>query len=279
VPQARPPLTIFMIPKPLFRLLAAVLLPLLLAGVGGKKPADRRAPDIYSYRIVNTYPHDPLAYTQGLVYHDGFLYESTGLNARSSLRKVKLETGEVIQQRLIEPMYFAEGLATWNGRLIQLTWQSGVGFIYNLDGFKLRRTFRYAGEGWGLTYGGNRFIMSDGSDSLRFFDPETFRESGRIAVREGDVPVWNLNELEYIRGEVYANVWHSDRIARISPKSGAVVGWIDLTGLLPAGHRLSPEAVLNGIAYDAERDRLFVTGKLWPKLFEIKLDAAPGNKR
>jgi len=268
-----------MISKPLFRLSAIVLLPLLLAGIGGNKPANRKAPDVYSYRIVKAYPHDPLAYTQGLVYHDGFLYESTGLNARSSLRKVKLETGDVLQQRLVDPMYFAEGLAAWNGRIVQLTWQSGVGFIYDLDGFKLRRTFRYAGEGWGLTYDGSRFIMSDGSDSLRLFDPGTLRENGRIAVREGDVPVWNLNELEYIRGEVYANVWHSDRIARISPESGAVVGWIELTGLLPAEHRLSPEAVLNGIAYDAERDRLFVTGKLWPKLFEIKLGAARKNKR
>ena len=180
------------------------------------------------------------------LYRDGFLYESTGLNSRSSLRKVRLETGEVLQQERVDSKYFAEGLADC--------------------------TFRYAGEGWGLTHDRRRLILSDGTSTLRFIDPSTFMERGRLAVRDGSVPVTQLNELEYVRDEIFANVWHTDRIARISPVSGRVTGWIDLTGLLPKTYQRDSEAVLNGIAYDAERDRLFVTGKLWPRLFEIKLE-------
>ena len=258
--------------KDRYALLILVVSIALLVGVGGQNVATQSRPPVYGYRIVNTYPHDPQAYTQGLIYRDGSLYESTGLNGRSTLRKVKLETGEVLQLEHLDPRYFAEGLADWNGRLVQLTWQSNVGFVYDLVSFKLQNTFRYSGEGWGLTRDQNRLIMSDGSDTLRFLDPATFQERGRVTVRDGSASVDELNELEYVRGEIFANVWQTDRIARISPMSGRVVGWIDLTGLLSKIYQLEPEAVLNGIAYDAERGRLFVTGKLWPKLFEITLE-------
>jgi glutaminyl-peptide cyclotransferase len=245
---------------------------LLVHSERDKTLAQSRLP-VYGYRIVNDYPHDRLAYTQGLVYRDGFLFESTGLKGRSSLRKVKLETGEVIQEERLDSQYFAEGLTHWNGRLIQLTWQSNVGFVYDFLSFKLQSTFRYPGEGWGLTHDGTRLIMSDGSDTLRFLDPVTFREQRRTSVKDDTVSVKELNELEYVRDEIYANVWHTNRIARISPASGRVVGWIDLTGLLSPVYRVDdPEGVLNGIAFDAEHNRLFVTGKLWPRLFEIKLE-------
>lgn len=224
-----------------------------------------------SYRIVHTYPHDPQAYTQGLLYQDGHLYENTGLNGRSSLRMEDLETGRVLQFAPVPEQYFAEGLASWGSTLIQLTWQSHLAFVYDRFSFRLLRTFHYDGEGWGLTQDGRNLILSDGTATLRFFDPRTFREVRRIVVKDHGAPVTRLNELEYVRGEIYANVWHSDRIARISPASGRVLGWIDLTGLLPASQRNGPEAVLNGIAYDAAHNRLFVTGKLWPKLFEIKV--------
>jgi glutamine cyclotransferase len=231
---------------------------------------------IYTYTVVNTYPHDPGAYTQGLVYRDGFLYESTGLNGRSSLRKVKLETGEIVQREAIDRRYFAEGLTEWNGKLAQLTWQSGIGFLYDRATLTLTGTFKYAGEGWGLTHDGKQLILSDGTETLRFLDPQTFRESGRLAITDGKLPVRGLNELEYVQGEIFANVWHSDRVARISPATGQVMGWIEMKGLLPDVYRLDPEAVLNGIAYDAGKDRLFVTGKLWPKLFEIKVSRRKG---
>jgi glutamine cyclotransferase len=223
------------------------------------------------YRVVHTYPHDPQAYTQGLVYVDGRLYESTGLNGRSSLRMDDLETGRALQTAPVPAKYFAEGLAAWGSTLVQLTWQSHIVFVYNRFSFRLLRTFRYEGEGWGLTEDGRNLILSDGSATLRFFDPQTFREVRRVVVKDQGTPVTQLNELEYVRGEIYSNVWHSDRIARISPATGRVLGWIDLSGLLPAGERSDPEAVLNGIAYDAAHDRLFVTGKLWPRLFEIKV--------
>jgi len=231
---------------------------------------ERTAP-VYTFHIIKSYPHDPEAYTQGLIFRDGFLYESTGRNGRSSLRKVKLETGEVVQQLRLDSQYFAEGLASWRGRLIQLTWQSNIAFVYDAATFSVENTLSYSGEGWGLTEAGTRLIMSDGSDTLRLLDPATFRERGRLSVRDGRAAVHNLNELEFVNGEVYANIWHTDRIARISPDSGRVVGWIDLSGLLPRVYQLEAEAVLNGIAYDAAGDRLFVTGKLWPKLFEIKV--------
>jgi glutamine cyclotransferase len=242
--------------------------------VSAQRPSQSRTP-VSSYRVVNTFPHDPQSYTQGLIFRDGVLFESAGRYGQSSLRKVKLETGEVLQQVRVDSQYFAEGLSEWSGKLIQLTWQHQIGFVYDLPTFTLQRTFRYAGEGWGLTHDGRRLILSDGSDTLRFLDPVTFEVLGRITVRDGTVPVEKLNELEYIRGEIYANVYETDRIARISPSSGRVVGWIDLKGLLSPVYRLPSEAVLNGIAYDAKQDRLFVTGKWWPKLFEIKLDRKP----
>jgi glutaminyl-peptide cyclotransferase len=233
---------------------------------------------MYGCRVVKDYPHDPRAYTQGLIYRDGFLFESTGLNGRSSLRKVRLETGDVIRQVAIDPTYFAEGLTDWNGRLVQLTWRSHVGFLYHLATFELQNTFSYTGEGWGLTHDRTRLVMSDGSDTLRFLDPETMRETGRVAVRDGSVAISNLNELEYVRHEIFANIWHTDRIARIAPESGRVTGWIDARGLLSQMYRVDPEAVLNGIAYDEVHDRLFVTGKLWPKLFEIRLERRRGQE-
>lgn len=236
------------------------------------------AAPVSGYRVVNVYPHDPAAYTQGLLFHDGFLYESTGLHGRSTLRKVKLETGEVVQRRRIDQAHFAEGLAEWEGQLVQLTWQSKIAFVYRLSDFASQRTFSYAGEGWGLTHDGRRFILSDGTSTLRFLDPDTFRETGRVTVTDGGQSVAHLNELEYVRGEVFANIWYSDRVARISPESGRVTGWIDLSGLLSPTFRRNPDDVLNGIAYDAKTDRLFVTGKLWPRLFEIDIVPKPSRE-
>ncbi len=223
------------------------------------------------------YPHDPQAYTQGLFYLNGFLYEGTGLNGRSSIRKVKLETGEVLQKRDIPEQYFGEGIVNWNDRLLEITWQSQTGFVYDLTTFNLQKQFSYPGEGWGLTQDGKRIIMSDGTPELRFWDPETLRETGRVVVLDEGRPVAELNELEWVKGEVYANVYQTNRIARIDPSSGKVVGWIDLTGLLSPEDQARQVDVLNGIAYDAKGDRLFVTGKLWPKLFEIRLVKRPAQ--
>jgi glutaminyl-peptide cyclotransferase len=224
-----------------------------------------------TYKIIHTYPHDPQAYTQGLLYQDGHLYESTGVNGRSSLRMVDLETGHVLQSVPVPSQYFAEGLAAWGSTLIQLTWQSHVAFVYDRFSFRLLRTFPCDGEGWGLTQDGKSLILSDGTATLHFLDPATFRETRRVVVKNRGTSITELNELEYVHGEIYANVWHSDRIARISPATGKVPGWIDLSGILPANQHSDPEAVLNGITYDALHDRLFVTGKLWPRLFEIKI--------
>jgi glutamine cyclotransferase len=224
-----------------------------------------------TYRVIHTYPHDQQAFTQGLIYADGHLYESTGLNGHSSLRMEDLESGRILQLQDVPAQYFAEGLTQWGSTLIQLTWQGQTALVYDRFSFHLLRTIHYAGEGWGLTQDGKSLILSDGSATLRFLDPQTFREVRRVTVKDRGVPVTELNELEFVRGQIYANIWHSDRIARISPATGKVLGWIDLSGLLPESQRSSPEAVLNGIAYDAEHDRLFVTGKLWPKLFEIKI--------
>lgn len=223
------------------------------------------------YRVVNVYPHDPEAFTQGLIFRDGFLFESTGRYGRSTLRKVELKTGRVVQQHRLDPVYFGEGLTERNGQLVQLTWRSEIAFVYDLLSFKPRRTFGYSGEGWGLTHSQREFILSDGTDTLRFINPDTFRETRRVTVTDGKILITDLNELEYVRGEVYANIWHSDRIARIAPQSGQVIGWIDLKGLMSIAYKLEPEAVLNGIAYDALNNRLFVTGKLWPRLFEIQV--------
>ena len=223
------------------------------------------------YRIVHTYPHDKQAFTQGLVYLDGHLYESTGIQGQSSIREEDLDTGRILQMQLVSDKYFAEGLTNWKNTLIQLTWQSHIALVYDRATLRVLRTFRYDGEGWGLTQDGKNLILSDGTATLRFFDPDTFREVRRITVKDHGKPITYLNELEYIRGEIYANVWHTDRIARISPTSGRVIGWIDLKGLMPRDQLSNDEAVLNGIAYDAVHDRLLVTGKLWPRVFEITL--------
>lgn len=224
-----------------------------------------------TYRVIHSYPHDRNAFTQGLVFADGHLYESTGRNGSSSLRMVDLETGRVLQELPVPSQYFAEGLAVWDSTLVQLTWQAHVAFVYDRFSFRLLRTLKYPGEGWGLTTVGSTLVLSDGTAQLRFLDPKTLHELRRVTVTDHGQPVTQLNELEYVKGEIYANVWHSDRIARISPRSGNVLGWIDLTGILPDAERSDPEAVLNGIAYDPAHDRLFVTGKLWPRLFEIKV--------
>lgn len=231
--------------------------------------AQRSAP-VSTYQVVKSYPHDRQAFTQGLVYVDGVLYEGTGLNGQSTIRKVRLENGEVLQQHRLDEKYFGEGIAVWERRIVQLTWQSEIGFVYDLDTFKPLTTFRYKGEGWGLTHDGTRLIMSDGSATIRFLDPKTLTETRRIIVREGGMPIGNLNELEFVKGELFANVYQTDRIVRLSPKTGQVLGWIDLSGLLSPREAVGVD-VLNGIAYDAAGDRLFVTGKLWPRLFEIRI--------
>lgn len=252
---------------------ALVVISCCVVAAAGRPPAQAQAtPPTESYRVVKVYPHDPAAFTQGLIFRDGFLYESTGIQGQSSVRKVKLETGEVVQQRRAGlEAHFAEGLTEWKGQLFQLTWQSKVALVYDLASFAPRGTFTYTGEGWGLTHDGRKFILSDGSNRLRFFDPMTFREIGHVEVTDRGRPLVDLNELEYVNGQVWANVWHTDRIAKISPDTGRVVGWIDLKGLMSGGFKLDSEAVLNGIAYDAASKRLFVTGKLWPRLFEIQI--------
>ena len=255
--------------------LKGLILAVLLAA-SFAAPAWAGGPRSYGYTVVKAYPHDPGAFTQGLLWRDGFLYESTGLHGRSSVRKVALETGVPEQERLIDSRYFGEGVVDWKGRLIALTWRDQVGFIFDLATFEKVGEFSYSGEGWALTRDETRIIMSDGTAFLRFLDPETLKETGRVQVTDNGKPVDNLNELEWVKGEVLANIWQTDRIARIDPKTGHVTGWIDLSGLLGSVDRASGQVdVLNGIAYDGATDRLFVTGKLWPKLFEIKLTPQP----
>ncbi len=236
-------------------------------------PASARPTPLYTYRVLNVYPHDPGAFTQGLVYLDGTLYEGTGLEGHSSLRKVDLETGEVLQQYQLPAQYFGEGIAVLGQRIFQLTWRSHVGFVYGREKFDKQREFAYPTEGWGLTHDGKRLIMSDGTATLYFLDPDKLTQAANVEVRDERGAVTRLNELEYVEGEVWANVWSTDRIARISPKTGQVLGWIDLRGLLAAADRARQVDVLNGIAYDAAGKRLFVTGKWWPKLFEIEVVA------
>lgn len=236
---------------------------------------------VYGYRVVNVYPHDPSAFTEGLVYMDGDLYEGTGLDNESNppgqsvLQKKDLETGQVLQSVVLAPEYFGEGVAVLGDKIYQLTWQERTGFVYDKDTLQLLDTFSISTDGWGLTTDGEHLIRSDGSNTLRFLDPETLEEVATVDVltHQGS-PVTNLNELEYIDGEIYANVWLTDTIVRIDPGTGRVLGVIDLSGLLPPEDRLQRVDVLNGIAYDAAADRLFVTGKWWPKLFEIDLVAA-----
>ena len=225
----------------------------------------------YTYEVVNTYPHDSGAYTQGLMIEGEKVFEGTGLRGRSSLRKVDLQTGSVEQIHHLSSSIFGEGIVVYDNKILQLSWTSRIGFIYNKDTFEQLRSVTYPTEGWGITYDGTQFIISDGTANLYFRDKITFEEIDRVTVRDDQGKVTRLNELEYVKGEIYANVWQSDRIARINPANGWVVGWIDLVGLLPPEDHSSTVDVLNGIAYDSVKNRLFVTGKLWPKLFEIKL--------
>jgi glutamine cyclotransferase len=244
-------------------LTAMTLLPVAAAQISA--PTD-------TYQVVRTYPHDPNAFTQGLIYVDGHLYESTGLNGRSSLRLLDLATGNVLQKHDLAHEFFGEGLTDWGSTLIQLTWTSHKAFVYDRFSFSLQRTISFDGEGWGLTHDETVLILSDGTSTLRLLDPKSLGVTRRLRVTDqSGRAVENLNELEYVRGEIYANVWQTNQIIRISPRTGKVLGRIDLTGIIDKRELHGEGAVLNGIAYDAAGDRLFVTGKLWPKLFEIKV--------
>jgi glutamine cyclotransferase len=243
---------------------ALALTLLLTAGCASAAP-------VSGYKVVARYPHSTDSYTEGLLYLNGVFYEGTGLKGRSSLLAVQPATGKPLQSVDLPPQYFGEGIVDWGANLYEWTWQSHTCIVY--DRFTLRpiKQFTYTGEGWGMTRTATQLITSDGTATLRFRDPNTFRETRHIVVHDGLSHIDQLNELEYVKGEIYANVWHSDRIARISPVDGRVLGWIDLTGILPDDQRINSESVLNGIAYDAQHDRLFVTGKQWPTLFEIKV--------
>lgn len=245
-------------------ILSSILIPAATTGTEFK-------PNFYGYRVVRVYPHDPKAFTQGLIYLNGRLYESTGLQGHSSLRMVDLQTGAVLRRFDLPSQLFGEGLTNWQATLVQLMWTAQTGFVYDRQTFRLLKTFHYEGEGWGLTQDGAHLIMSNGSSSLRFLDPRTFEVVKSITVSDRGVEVRNLNELEYIHGHIYANIWQTDRIAIISPDDGRVDAWVDLTGLRPITTSGDTDAVLNGIAFDSAHDRLFVTGKLWPNVFQIQL--------
>ncbi|SNS30951.1 Glutamine cyclotransferase [Granulicella rosea] len=234
------------------------------------------ATPVYGYKVVARYPHSTDSFTEGFFYLNGLFYESTGLNGHSSILVIEPKTGKPLQQQTIPPQYFGEGIVDFGPNILEWTWQTHAGFVF--DRFSLRQvaTFTYAGEGWGMTRTDKEIVTSDGSSTLRFRNPKTFAEARHIDVHDGAKEISQLNELELVKGEIYANVWHEERIARISPKDGHVLGWIDLTGLLPDDEKVNAESVLNGIAYDAKGDRLFVTGKHWPAVFEIKL-VPPGK--
>ncbi len=233
------------------------------------------APPYYTYRVIQTYPHDPAAFTQGLAFHQGSLYEGTGLIGESTLRKVELESGAVLERLSLPTEQFGEGIAIYGDWVIQLTLSSGTGYVYDVGSLRRLSTFNYSGEGWGLTHDGRRLILSDGTATLRFLDPESFAEIGQLSVTDRGQPVGGLNELEFVEGEIFANLWPTDRVVRISPETGEVVGWIDLASLLPPEDRGPGVDLLNGIAYDSGRGRLLVTGKRWPTLFEIELVLEP----
>ena len=242
----------------------------MLSGQSPRQAQTIRPPE-YSFKVIRVFPHDPTAFTQGLSYRDGFLYEGTGLEGHSSLRKVRLETGEVVQRVDLASEFFGEGITMLKNEIVQLTWHSQTGFVYNVSDFRLLRRFSYPGEGWGLATNGREIFMSDGTNEIRILDGATLQEKRRLKVHDGSMPIDQLNELEFVEGEIFANVWQTDRIARISPQSGKVTGWIDLKGILSPMYQLESGAVLNGIAYDPTGKRLFVTGKLWPRIFEIQL--------
>ncbi len=226
---------------------------------------------VYGYSVVATFPHSTSSYTEGFFYLNGKFYEGTGLKGHSQVLVTDPATGRVLQHVELPPEYFGEGIINWGPNLYEWTWQSHIGFVYNRATLRRIATFHYSGEGWGMTRDATNIITSDGSATLRFRDPRDFHTVRSLLVTDQGEPVTELNELEYIHGQIYANVWHSNRIARISPSNGRVLSWIDLTGILPSVERLDAEAVLNGIAYDPQHDRLFVTGKEWPTIFQIKL--------
>jgi len=253
--------------------LAMLVLMNTTSQVPGQSPSPlgkEHAPE-YTFEVVRQIPHDPAAFTQGFTYYNGFFYEGTGREGQSSLRQIDPETGRVLKKVDLPSEFFGEGIAVLDKEVVQLTWLSHIACVYELNDVHQLRTFNYPGEGWGLATDGRELYMSDGSAEIRVLDPSTFAEKRRIKVRDRGKPVEQLNELEFVEGEIFANIWHSDRIARISPSTGQVLGWIDLTGLLGPFYQREPEAVLNGIAYDAKQKRLFVTGKLWPKIFEIRV--------
>jgi glutamine cyclotransferase len=227
---------------------------------------------VYGYQVVNRYPHDRGAFTEGLFVLDGDFYEGTGLEGKSNVRRVDIATGRVKQQYNIPPQYFGEGIVAFGKQLFQLTYKSGVAFVYDRSTFQLLKTYKYAGEGWGMTTDGKRLIMSDGTSQLRFLDPATFKETGRLSVTDGGRPIDQLNELEWIKGEIWANIWLTQRIARIDAQTGRVNSWLDMSGILSVMEAAGTDA-MNGIAYDAKTDRIFVTGKWWPRVFEIKVGA------
>jgi glutaminyl-peptide cyclotransferase len=253
---------------------AAVLAFAVLLTAGGAAAAP-----VSGYSVVARYPHSTDSYTEGLLYLNGLFYEGTGLEGHSALLAVQPATGKALQSVELAPKYFGEGIVDWGPNLYEWTWQSHICFVY--DRFTLRpiKQFSYTGEGWGMTRTATELITSDGTATLRFRNPESFKETRHIVVKDGARTIDQLNELEYVKGEIYANVWHSDRIARISPRDGHVIGWIDLSGILPDNQRINDESVLNGIAYDAQHDRLFVTGKQWPTIFEIKVLPPPPGKK
>ncbi|HEU4637135.1 MAG TPA: glutaminyl-peptide cyclotransferase [Edaphobacter sp.] len=242
---------------------------LLLSVIVGLRAQSQASVD--AYKIIARYPHSTESYTEGFLYRDGFFYEGTGLKGHSKVLVLKPESGKPVRQLSLPDQYFGEGIVDWGPSIYEWTWQSHTCFVYDRASLRLLRQFTYAGEGWGMTHSNREIITSDGSDILRFRDPQSFKELRQIAVRDGSRPIQKLNELEYVKGEIYANVWHSDRIARISPNDGQVLGWIDLAGILPDNQKIDSESVLNGIAYDAAHNRLFVTGKQWPYIFEIKI--------
>jgi glutamine cyclotransferase len=252
----------------LLLIIVALTASIILFVVLTEKPTNVK-PVYYTYTIVNTYPHNESAFTQGLVYENGSLYEGTGLYGESTLRRVKLETGEVLQLYTLSDMYFGEGIAVFDDKIVQLTWMENEGFIYDKHSFELLEEFSYSTEGWGITYDGNHLIMSDGTANLYFIDAETFETVGQVEVHE-TAPVTQINELEYVKGKVYANIWREEKIAIINPQTGQVEGWIDMSGIQDK-EKQDVDDVLNGIAYDAAGDRLFVTGKRWAHLFEIEL--------
>src|SRR5277367_1525781 len=244
------------------------------AANGGRSAATQKAKQsipILGVKILHVYPHDPRAFTQGLEYFDGFLYESTGETGQSSLRKVDLESGKVMQKTDLGPEYFGEGLTIFRGKIYQLTWLSKIGFVYDLKTFRKLRDFHYYGEGWGLAHDASNLILSDGTNTLRYISPETFEVVRTLEIYAGKEAVTNLNELECIGNDIYANVWHANRIARIDARTGQVRDWIDLSALAEK-EQTGPEAVLNGIAYDSARHRFFVTGKNWAHLFEVRIE-------